>query len=167
MHLFLGSLDSTLRVFQEAQMRRLVAAVAAALVVTSMVQGQGKTDPALNKLAAEFEAAFNARDAAKVASMYAEDAVTMPPNQPMVKGRSAIQAELKRTMQDNVKLKITPIESAISGSQAYEAGTVTVSQPDGQTTTEKYLVVFKRVGNDWKIAYDIWNTDAPPQPQKK
>jgi ketosteroid isomerase-like protein len=57
----------------------MVVSMAAALGVTGVVHGQGKTDPTLNKLAAEFEAAFNAKDAAKIASFYAEDGVAMPP----------------------------------------------------------------------------------------
>jgi hypothetical protein len=35
----------------------------------------------------------------------------------------------------------------------------------GQTLKEKYLVVYKRVGSDWKIAFDIWNSDAPATPK--
>jgi uncharacterized protein (TIGR02246 family) len=150
-------------------MRRLliVVGVAAALGVTGIVHGQGKTDPALNKLAAEFEAAFNAGDAAKVASMYAEDAVLMPPNEPMVKGRSAIEARLKRDLaKEKVTLKLSPLHSAITGDTAHEAGTVTVTLPDGRTVNEKYVAIYKRVGNEWKIAYDIWNGDTAPPPQK-
>jgi uncharacterized protein (TIGR02246 family) len=150
-------------------MRRflIVGSIAAALGVTGMVQGQGKTDPTLNKLAAEFEAAFNAGDAAKVASMYAEDGVAMPPNAPMVKGRSAIEAALKKDMaKGKVTLKLSPFESALAANRAYEAGTVTVKLPDGRTVNEKYLVVYKLVGGEWKIAYDIWNSDAPAPPEK-
>jgi uncharacterized protein (TIGR02246 family) len=150
-------------------MRRflIVGSIAAALGVTGMVQGQGKTDPTLNKLAAEFEAAFNAGDAAKVASMYAEDAVAMPPNEPMVKGRSAIEAALKKDMaKGKVTLKFSPFESAVVGDRAYEAGTTAVTLPDGRTVNEKYVVLFRRVGNEWKIAYDIWNSDTPPPPNK-
>jgi len=148
-------------------MRRLVlvVSVAAVVAVSGMVQGQGKTDPTLNKLAADFQAAYNAKDAAKVASLYAEDAVVMPPNEPAVRGRSAIEARLKREMQGNVTIKLTPTESAIAGDRAHEAGTVTVTA-GGETMTEKYLVVLMRVGGDWKIAYDIWNSDAPPAPKK-
>ncbi len=82
-------------------MKRLAigVAVAAVLAGTGVIHAQGKTDPTLNKLTAEFEAAFNSKDAAKVASLYAEDAVAMPPNRPMVKGRSAIEAQLRADMQ--------------------------------------------------------------------
>ena len=150
-------------------MRKLavIVTVAAALVITA-VQGQGKTDPALNKLAAEWAAAYNAKDAAKVASLYADDAVLLPPNLPMVKGRANIEAHFKGEIQQGVtNLQLKPMESVISGSQAFEAGTSTATVPGGQTDQGKYLVVLKRVGNDWKIAYDIYNSDAPPPPQKK
>lgn len=150
-------------------MRKLALAltIAAALVVAGIVQGQGKTDPALNKLAEEFAAAFNAKDAAKAASFYADDAVVMPPNQPMVRGRADIEAYFKRDFQAGVtNLRLKPMESAISGSHAFVAATATVTVPGGQTENSKYLVVFKRVGNEWKVAYDIYNSDTPPAPKK-
>src|SRR5687767_13999621 len=131
--------------------------LAAAIAVTGLVRGQAKTDPALNKIAAEFEAAYNAKDAAKVASMYADDAVVMPPNAPMVKGRANIEARLKSDMAEGAKLQLKPIESSISGDMAFEAGSVVITMGSGSTENEKYLTVFKRVGKDWKIAYDIFN----------
>lgn len=151
-------------------MRKLAVAVTvvATFIGTGIVQGQGKTDPALNTLAAAWAAAFNAKDAAKIASLYADDAVVMPPNQPMVKGRANIEAHWKSEIQQGAaNLQLTPVESAISGSQAFEAGTSTMTLPGGQTEVGKYLVVLKRVGNDWKIAYDVYNSDAPPAPLKK
>jgi uncharacterized protein (TIGR02246 family) len=152
------------------EMRKLavVVSIAAALGVTGIVQAQGKTDPTLNKLAAEFEAAVNAGDAAKVASMYAEDGVAMPPNEPIAKGRSAIEARLRKDMaKGKVTLKLSPFHSAITSDSAHEAGTATVKLPDGRTVNEKYVVLYRRVGNEWKIAYDIWNSDAPSGPMDK
>jgi uncharacterized protein (TIGR02246 family) len=149
-------------------MRRLavIVTVATALAITVIVKGQGKTDPAL-KLAPEWAAAFNAKDAAKIASLYAEDAVLMPPNQPTVKGRANIEAHWKGEIQQGAtNMQLNPVESSISGSQAFEAGTSTLTLPGGQTERGKYLAILKRVGNEWKIAYDIYNSDAPP-PQKK
>ena len=59
-----------------------------------------------------------------------------------------------------------PMESAISGSQAFEAGTATVTAPGGRKENGKYLVVFKQVAGAWKISYDINNPDQPPPPGK-
>ena len=145
----------------------IAVAALAVLVVTGIVQGQSKTEPILNKMAAEWAAAYNAKDAAKLAGMYAENAVFMAPNQPMVKGRAAIEAQFKKEFQQGfTNIKLTPMESAISGSQAYEAGTATITVPGGRTENSKYLVVFTQVGGAWKIKYDINNADQPSPPSK-
>jgi ketosteroid isomerase-like protein len=91
----------------------------------------------------------------------------MAPNQPMAKGRAAIEANFKREFQQGfTNMKLMPMESEISGSQAFEAGTATVTTPGGRTENGKYVVVFKQVGGAWKIAYDINNTDQPSPPSK-
>jgi uncharacterized protein (TIGR02246 family) len=144
-----------------------VAAVLAIAGVNSAGQGQSNTDPILNKMAAEWAAAYNAKDAAKVAGMYTSDAVYMPPNQPMVKGRAAIEAMFKKEFQEGfANIKLTPVESAISGSQAFEAGTATVTVPGGRTESAKYLAVFAQEGGTWKIKYDTHNADQPSPPRK-
>jgi uncharacterized protein (TIGR02246 family) len=156
-------------------MRRIATAVvvtALAIGVAGIAYGQGKTDPTLDKLAREFEAAFNAQDAAKLAAMYAEDAILMPPNHPMVKGRAAIEAFFKQDFKQGVTgVQLKPMESAVSDTQGFEAGTavVTIKRTGGANVTDhgKYVVVFKRVGSDWKIAYDAFNSDqAPPPPTR-
>jgi uncharacterized protein (TIGR02246 family) len=140
--------------------------IAASVIVTLLVpfaHTQGKTDPSLDKLAVEFEAAFKAKDAAKVAAFYAEDAVMMPPNEPSVKGRKAIQAHYVNQFKEGfTNLDLNPTESAVSGQQAFDAGTSSIVLPNGRTENGKYLVVYKRVGADWKLAYDIFNSDSPP-----
>ena len=134
------------------------------------------TDPALDKVVAEFVAAFNAKDAAKVASFYSEDATLMPPNAPMVKGRPNIEAFWRSAFEQGMSnLKLRPFDSAISGEQGYEAGTATLeirtagkeagaaAKPGAAppvTDTSKYVVVYRRVGADWKMVYDIFNSDA-------
>jgi ketosteroid isomerase-like protein len=143
----------------------LVVAMAAFTVSTATVRNQGKTDPVLDKLAREFESAFNAKDAKKIAALYAEDAVVMPPNRPMVKGRAAIAADIQRDWSGGVtNLKLMPFDSAIIGDRGYEAGTSTVSI-NGKPMSGKYVVIYKRVGNDWLIAYDSFSGDQPPPPQ--
>jgi uncharacterized protein (TIGR02246 family) len=156
-------------------MRRLGVAIVviATVAFASVGRSQGKTDPALDKLGKEFMAAFNAQDAAKIASFYAEDAVLMPPDAPPAKGRAAIEAHFKKDFQQGASnLQLRPMESMTTGSQAFEAGTSTVTIKTGTTTMTdkgKYLTTFKRVGSDWKISYDIFNSDqaAPPPSPKK
>ena len=73
-------------------MTRLATVAATFLLATASVSAQGKTDPVLNKLAADFSAAMTAGNAAKVASLYTVDAVLMPPNEAAAKSRKNIQA---------------------------------------------------------------------------
>jgi uncharacterized protein (TIGR02246 family) len=155
-------------------MRKLAVLVAvAAAAFTGPMRAQGKTEPALDKLAAEFSATFNAKDAAKLASFYTEDASLMPPNQPMVKGRPNIEAYWKGAFEQGLtNLQLKPFESVISGNQAFEAGIATVTLKSGGgskpvTDTAKYVVIFKRANDTWKMAYDIFNSDLPAQPPSK
>jgi uncharacterized protein (TIGR02246 family) len=147
-------------------LKSIVGVGLALLVIAAPGYAQEKTSPALDKVMAEFVVAFNAKDFVALASIYAEDALWMPPNAPVIKGRSAIEAVFQRLFAGPGVLKLTSSSSEIAGTLAFSAGTYTVTIPaDGggsQTFAAKYLTVFKRVGNDWKIAYDMQNADQPP-----
>jgi len=134
-----------------------------------LAQAQGKTDPAISKVAKNFADTFNTKDAAKVAALYTEDGVVSPPNEPAVRGRSSIEAWFKQQFaQGLTDLVLTPAESAISGRQAYEAGsyTLSVKPASGPPINDKgkYVVVLKQVGGKWLLSQDIFNSDQPPPP---
>lgn len=133
------------------------------IVVGSLAHGQKRTDPVLNKLTEEFAAAFNAKDAQKVASFYADDAVLLSPNEPMITGRDSILTRYKLEFQQGLtNLRLKPIESALEGTHGFEVGTssVNLDSPGGMLSTSgKYAVIYKRVGNNWRIAYDIYTSD--------
>ena len=107
-------------------------------------------------------AAFNKGDAAAVAALYTEDAYVLPPSSAMVKGRAAIEAFWRQAAQQMSDAKLTTVDVLPLGrSAAREIGTVTLktkSQPP-QEVVGKYVVVWRKVGRDWKLATDIWNTD--------
>lgn len=131
------------------------------------ISAQTRTDPRLDRLAAEFQAAYNRGQADQVGSFYTEDAVSMPPNRPMVQGRGAIIATIRRNLADDpATMLLTPIESAIVGDRAYEVGTRVMTWKTGLVLTEKYTRVYKRVGGEWKIAYFIWNSDSAASPPR-
>jgi uncharacterized protein (TIGR02246 family) len=133
------------------------------LLFGAVASGQGKTDAVLNKLASEFAAAFSAGDAAKVASFYTDNAVVMPPNQQMVRGRENIEAYYRNGFaRSGGTLRLQPFESAVAGARAFEAGTSTLVAVGGRSESAgKYVVIYERVRNEWKIVYDIFNNDAP------
>ncbi len=116
----------------------------------------------IEKLNDTWTAAFNNGDAAAVAGLYTEDAYVLPPGSPMVKGRAAIEAFWRQAAQQMGDAKLTTLDVLPLGrSAAREIGTVTLrtkSQPP-QEVVGKYVVVWRKVGRDWKLATDIWNTD--------
>jgi uncharacterized protein (TIGR02246 family) len=116
----------------------------------------------IEKLNDAWTAAFNKGDAAAVAALYTEDAYVLPPGSAMVKGRAAIEGFWRQAAQQMSDAKLTTVDVLPLGrSAAREIGTVTLktkSQPP-QEVVGKYVVVWRKIGRDWKLATDIWNTD--------
>ena len=116
----------------------------------------------IEKLNDAWTAAFNKGDAAAVAALYTEDAYVLPPGSAMVKGRAAIEAFWRQAAQQMTDAKLTTLDVLPLGrSAAREIGTVTLkakSQPP-QEVVGNYVVVWRKIGRDWKLATDIWNTD--------
>ena len=136
----------------------IVAATCLCLSVPAMAQDKAT----IQSLSDKFAQAFNAGDAAGVAALYSEEAVILPPGAEMMKGRTAIQAFWKGAAEQLGNGKLTTLEVKPLGSdRALEIGTFSFrtkgSQP--QEITGKYVVVWEKVGSDWKLATDIWNTN--------
>ena len=108
-----------------------------------------------------------AKDAAGIAELYAEDGAVMPPNAPIGKGRAAIQqtwASMMRTPGFDLSFVPEQIIVSSSGDMALDRGTYTLTvAPAGttQTDTGKYVVVWRKIGGDWKAAADIFNSNLP------
>jgi len=108
-----------------------------------------------------------ARDAAGIASLYVEDGAVMPPNAPIGKGRAAIQQTWASMMQTpGFELTFVPEQIIVSssGDMALDRGTYRLAvAPNGTAKTEtgKYVVVWRKIGSEWKAAADIFNSDLP------
>jgi uncharacterized protein (TIGR02246 family) len=114
-----------------------------------------------------FVQAYNRGDVASVAALYTDDAVLLPPNMEMLRGRQAIEAFWNGARQMGIReviLETASVED--SGQLAYEIGAYTLKiEPEGREATTdkgKYVVVWKRQADgSWKLAVDIWNTNSP------
>jgi ketosteroid isomerase-like protein len=160
------------RSVQEAAMQKTIAMMFAlrALFVpafpVSEAQNPPTSHPDVERVAKAFVTAMLASDAATAAALYQEDAIEMPDCRPLVKGRPAIEQYFRGLMKE-VKIttfELTHTESAISGDTAYDVGTYTqrLSTSHGMVDdTGKYVVMLKRTGGEWKIAYAIHNSDRP------
>ena len=103
---------------------------------------------------------FNKGDFDGVASLYTADATAFPPGSAMVKGRAAIGAMWRNMAEQVSDPKVTTLDvKRLGRSAAREIGTFSLKTKDStpKEVTGKYVVVWEKVGRDWKLAADIWN----------
>lgn len=150
----------------------VLAAVGALVVLTSAFAGPADdmdaNAKALAKLDDDWSKAAATRDADRVASFYAEDAIAYPPNQPIAIGKPAARKVWAAFFADptfSISWKTVRAEVAKSGELGFTSGTYEVSfkGPDGKLVSEKgkYLCTWKiQKDGSWKVTHDIWNSDA-------
>ncbi|MFQ5928998.1 MAG: YybH family protein [Acidobacteriota bacterium] len=123
---------------------------------------------AINQLRSDYEAAYNAQDAAGVAGLYTAGAVLSLPNQEPTSGRDAIQSNLQATFdQFEAKLSISSEELQVAGDWAFDAGTGTQTftpKEEGEAIEahSSYIAVLKRQADgSWKIARLVVSSNDP------
>lgn len=118
---------------------------------------------------ARFAEAFARGDAETACQVYTDDAMVMPPDAEIVRGRPAITEFWRAVMGAGVKsADLTTIElEVVSEDTAYEIGRVdlTIVPEGGQQIQQpaKYVVVWKRGEQGWKWHVDIWNNSPAGQ----
>jgi uncharacterized protein (TIGR02246 family) len=157
---------------ERMNMRCLAPALFVSLVLLAACQKATVTDLAadektLRDLSSGWAAAMEAKDVDKICPLFAADAVEMQANTPPVRGPEAICAWYRGwLLAPNVKgsFKTDGFDIAVSGDFAAEHGTYTFITGQGDSTlqdTGKYLTVWKKVDGQWKVLYDMANTDLP------
>jgi uncharacterized protein (TIGR02246 family) len=112
-------------------------------------------------------ALVKAKDAAGIAQLYTDDGAVMPPNGPIGKGRAAVQETWASMMQTpGFDLTINPEQIVVSssGDMALDRGAyrLTVASAGApEIDIGKYVVVWRKMGGEWKAAADIFNSDSP------
>ena len=127
-----------------------------------------KIDPA--QLRSEIEAAngkfmdaVSKGDAAGLAGLYTDDGMLMPPNADFMKGGEAIQGFFQTLIDMGIQ-EITLESSEVEGygDTAIEVGMFTLKTAEGQVVDKgKYIVIWKKVGGEWKLHRDIFNSSMP------
>jgi uncharacterized protein (TIGR02246 family) len=136
----------------------LLTATCLCLPVSALAQDRAS----IQTLNDQFTKAFNAGDIAAVATHYTEDATVLPPGAEMVMGRNAILTFWKSAADQIGDIKLTAVDVKPLGSNAArEIGTFSLrtKAAQSQQVTGKYVVVWEKVGSEWKLATDIWNTN--------
>ena len=137
-----------------------------ALVFSLLLPLAGHAAPArqhIDENLGRFAAYINAGDAAGVAGLYTEDGALLPPNGERIDGRAAIQEFWKGAIDSGLKIElIRAVEVEARGDVAGEVGRFVLSVPGESGATRvsgKYIVIWKRIGHQWFLHRDIWNTD--------
>jgi ketosteroid isomerase-like protein len=124
---------------------------------------------AIKKVGAEFSQLYMKGDHEAMARIYTEDGVIFPPGRPMIRGRTAIAEYWKLAPGVTVVDHQTVADSIIlRGDIAYDYGTFRARNArDGQAGNPgfgKYVIVWRRVGQQWLMHLDIWNSSPAPAP---
>mgnify|MGYP000383182478 CR=1 FL=1 len=119
----------------------------------------------IQKLEDKLADAMNRGDAAAMANMYTDDAYLMPANAEPVRGRENIKAFWEKGVQLGTDLKITVTDVKAAGTDT----AIEVAKFSRKLKTDpprevegKILIVWKKVGNDWKIFADSFGPNKPP-----
>jgi uncharacterized protein (TIGR02246 family) len=146
---------------KESTTHNLLHRAALALVLLAGLNAPAHAQKAeIDAANARFMELFNKGDFAGIASLYTEDATALPPGAAMVKGRDAIGAMWKSIAAQVADPKLTALEvKPLGPSAAREIGTFSLKTKGAkpQDVSGKYVVVWEKVGGEWKLAVDIWN----------
>lgn len=118
----------------------------------------------LGQMNRDFAAALNAKDAKAAAALYTEDAVLIPPGEPLVRGREAIEEYWRGAIESGGvrDVSVETMDALSSGSLGYETGSfvLTANGPDGEAVIDRgrYIELLRREPDGrWLSTHGIWN----------
>jgi ketosteroid isomerase-like protein len=120
-----------------------------------------RTDIALGNR--KFMEAFGRGDGAGIAALYTETGQLLPAHSDAVNGQTAIHRFWQGAIDAGLRqAMLETLETEILGDAAYEVGRYTLKADGGQVADSgKYVVIWKREGDSWKLHRDIWTTSRP------
>ncbi|HWN86274.1 MAG TPA: nuclear transport factor 2 family protein [Vicinamibacterales bacterium] len=113
--------------------------------------------------------AFNAKDAAKAAALYTSEAVVMPPNKTLMRGRNFVeQYYTARFGEGATNLELQPNEIKGSGTLAVAMGDyrLVLAPPSGPSRRDrgKFVWIFRELNGTWMIDGIIFSSDFSELP---
>jgi uncharacterized protein (TIGR02246 family) len=139
--------------------------------VITVTEQQMSAKPDLVKLKAEIQAlesswaaADNARNANAIAAFYADDAMSLSNNKPMLVGKAAIQKDIseslaKRTKGSTVTYDVMDVFGNYN--TVTEVGKTTVKDAAGKViSTGKYMAIWEKRNGKFICVRDIYNDDV-------
>jgi uncharacterized protein (TIGR02246 family) len=104
-------------------------------------------------------------------TVYASDVHFMAPNEPTAHGEEALRKSFEAMFgQVTLNVRYTSSEVTVAGDWAVDryAGVITATPKAGGRPTEEKIkgvhVMKRQPDGTWRIAQDVWNSDAPAPP---
>lgn len=126
---------------------------------------------AIKDLETQWNQDYASKNADKIASYYADNAVLMTPGMEAAVGKDAIQKAMKEFVSDpalSLKFQASTVDAAKSGDLAYSQGSYTITMTDPNTKQPmndhgSYVTVYhKQADGSWKVVSDIASSAVPP-----
>jgi uncharacterized protein (TIGR02246 family) len=134
----------------------------------------GQETAKIETLTTQFTQALRARDFAAVGNMYTDDAVMCPPSSNIIIGKGNIQSFWAQNgIIENLHfdtMSVKPLgENAmrvvgtltLQVKSAQNGGTLAAGMPQLREVSAKYVFVWQKIGDQWKIESSIWNRLGP------
>ncbi len=134
---------------------------------TAEAKSTASDDQAIRATNARWLELINKNDVAGIEQLYAEDGVALPPNSKAAVGPKAIGqwwASQMKTPGFAMTFSTDQLVISAMGDMALDRGSYRVSAkgPDGPINDSgKFVVVWRKIDGEWKVAADIFNTDLP------
>ena len=134
-----------------------------AIVCNFPPTAKGADDKAVRDADATWSKAAAAKDLDKAVSFYADDAVVLPPNEPMITSKDGIRNMWKGFLDSftEISWKATRVEMSKAGDMACLTGTYEMTMKDGTKDRGKYCEVWEKSGTTWKCGTDMFSSDLP------
>ena len=137
------------------------------LPATTIAAQPARAAQTIEQAANAYREAVLAADAGRVAATYRDDAMEMPPCQPLLRGRAAIEEYYRQLFTAPIKITdftFSHIETTAAGKFGYTTGTYRrkIQPNSGEPLEEsgKFVVIVKRdASGSWKAAYVMYNSD--------
>jgi ketosteroid isomerase-like protein len=138
-----------------------------ALAAAAAAPQSSSDEATIRKIDTDWSHAAEAGDLTGVLRPYASDGAMLAPGATLASGTDAIrQVWSSLVSKPGFSLKFTPTQITIARSRdmAWELGTfqLRLNDPQGKPSVAvgKYVVTWTRVGGEWKVAADIFNTNS-------
>ncbi len=144
--------------------RRAVAFTLLVLLGTSQTLNAGDIRTEIEAANKVLEAVVSRSDGPGMAALYTEDAQLLPGQSDFVTGTKAISQFWQAAFDSGLKgVSLVTIEVEKHGDTANEVGKIELRDADGKVLDKgKYIVIWKKEGNSWKLHRDIWTTSVVP-----